>query len=362
MRLCLTVVINHEDFEYIWPRDPLVGELSALLTASDVDKRAEQLFAEAFGPRALWVIATRRSPSEIKALVAEILDAFHVLPTSAGGAPYFAERAGGQLGMTVDAWKLSAMLYEYVERLRILGYFEEAAPDSWQPGNFGDRSLDIVLMRRLGVNYLWSDFDPNSWDNSWSEDLVFSVIEVLDELISRPRLILFNGDERRFFDFNRETGQALFRSWVNSSLASSILPFRIAESGEDAGRIVAALTTEEDEYLDDQASGDHHIAGDEVRHAIALFRSREPNRETRRSAVVALARVLEQRRPLIVENFLSKDESALFLIANQFDIRHKTVDQHPDYDDAYLEWLFRWYLATIELIDKLISQQEGVRD
>lgn len=355
-------MINHEDFEYIWPRDPLIWELSALLTASDVDKRAEQLFAEAFGPRALRVIATIRSPIEIRALVAEILDAFHVLPTSAGGAPYFAERAGGQLRAPVDAWRLSAMLHEYVGRLRILGYFEEAAPDSWQHGNFGDRQLDIVLMRRLGVNRLWSDFDPSSLEDSWSEDLVFSVIEVLDDLISRPRLTLFNDDERRFSDFDRKTGQALFRSWVNSNLPSSFLPYRIAESGEDAGRIVAAVTTEEDEYLDNQASSDHHIAGNEVRHAIALFRNRESNRETRRSAVVALARVLEDRRPLIVEEFLSKDESALFLIANKFDIRHKTADQHPDYDNAYLEWLFRWYLATIELTDKLISRQEGELD
>jgi hypothetical protein len=359
LRLCLTVVINHEDFEYIWPRDPLVRELSALLTANDVDKRAEQLFTEAFGPRALRVIATMRSPLEIRALVAEILDAFYVLPTSAGGAPYFAERAGGQLGLPVDAWRFSAMLHEYVERHRILGYFEEAAPDSSEPGHFGDRQLDLVLLRRLGVNSLLSDFDPNSWDDAWSEDLVFSVIEVLDELISRPRLALFNGDERRFSDFDRKTGQALFRSWVNSSLASSLLPYRIAESGEDAGHIVAALTTEEDEYLDNQASADHLIAGDEVRHAIALFRAREPNRETRRSAVVALARVLENRRPLIAEEFLTKDESALFLIANNFDIRHKTAFQHTDYDDAYLEWLFRWYLATIELTDKLISRQDG---
>lgn len=351
------MAINFADFEYVWPRDPLVRELSALLIASDVDKRAEQLFAEAFGPRALRTLAAMRSPEEVRALVGEVLHAFHVLPTSAGGAPYFAERKGGQLGPPVDAWGLSAMLHEYVEQLRILGYFEEAAPDSSRHGPLGGQQLDFILLRRLGVNRLWTGFDPSSWDDAWSADLAFSVIEVLDDLISRPRLTLRNGDERRFRDFDRETGQALFRAWVNARLASSLLSYRMADSGEDAGRIVVASRTEEDEYLDTQAANDHHGVGSEVRHAIALFRHREPTREMRRSALAALARVLEARRTLIVKEFLSKDESALFHIANAFDIRHNKADQHPDYDDAYLEWLFRWYLATVELTDKLIDQQ-----
>jgi hypothetical protein len=131
----------------------------------------------------------------------------------------------------------------------------------------------------------------------------------------------------------------------------------MADSGDDAGRIVIASRTVEDEYLDAQAANDHHGVGGEVRHAIALFRNRETTRETRRSAVAALARVLEARRTLIIGEFLSKDESALFRIANEFDIRHNKADQHADYDDAYLEWLFRWYLATVELTDKLIDRQ-----
>jgi limonene-1,2-epoxide hydrolase len=353
----LIVAINFADFEYVWPRDPLVTELAALLSADDVGERAEQLFAQAFGPRALKVLAAMRSPEEVRALVADVLHAFHVLPTSAGRAPYFAERTGGQVGPPVDAWGLSAMLYEYVERLRILGYFEEAAPNSWRPSFLGTEQLDLILMQRLGVTHLWTGFDPNSWEDAWSEDLLFSVIEVLDELISRPRLTLRNGDDRRFHDFGRETGQALFRAWVNARLAPSLLSYRMAESGEDAGRIVVASTAEEDEYLDNQAASEHHGAGDEVGHAVALFRNREPTRETRRSAVAALARVLEARRALIIDEFLSKDESALFLIANTFDIRHNKADQHRDYDDAYLEWLFRWYLATIELTDRLIDRQ-----
>jgi hypothetical protein len=65
----LIVAINFADFEYVWPRDPLVTELAALLSADDVGERAEQLFAQAFGPRALKVLAAMRSPEEVRALV-----------------------------------------------------------------------------------------------------------------------------------------------------------------------------------------------------------------------------------------------------------------------------------------------------
>lgn len=351
------MAIVFADFEYVWPRDPLAAELSSLVNASDIERRTEQLFAEAFGPRALRVLTAMRSPDEVRKLVSEVLDAFHVLPSASGRAPYFAQRSGGQLGPPVGAWGLSAMLYEYVERLRTLGYFEEAVPDSWRAGPAGGEQLDFVLMRRLGVGHLWTGFNPTSWDDAWSADLVFSVIEVFDELVSRPRLTLYNGDDRRFRDFGRETGQALFRAWVNARLATSLLRFRMAESGEDAGRIVIASTAEEDEYLDAQAASEHEGAGDEVRHAIALFRHREPDRETRRSAVAALARVLEERRALLKAELFSKDEAALFVIMNEFNVRHSNERQRDDYDDAFLEWTFRWYLATIALTDELISRR-----
>ncbi|MFE6229500.1 hypothetical protein ACFVQZ_36445, partial [Streptomyces sp. NPDC057854] len=73
----------------------------------------------------------------------------------------------------------------------------------------------------------------------------------------------------------------------------------------------------------------------------------------KKSAVVTLAGVLEIERNLLEEKLLSKDEGALFTIANKFAIRHQRADQQPDYDDAYLDWIFWWYLATVELVRSL---------
>jgi hypothetical protein len=89
---------------------------------------------------------------------------------------------------------------------------------------------------------------------------------------------------------------------------------------------------------------------------VTLFRSRTADRETKRSACVALAGVLEQRRRLLKAELLRRDEAALFQIANEFAIRHRAANQCGDYDDAYLDWVFWWYLATIELTNQLLAR------
>ena len=33
-----------------------------------------------------------------------------------------------------------------------------------------------------------------------------------------------------------------------------------------------------------------------------------------------------------------------------------------DYDPIFLDWIFWWYLATVELIDRLLARSEQHRD
>jgi hypothetical protein len=97
------------------------------------------------------------------------------------------------------------------------------------------------------------------------------------------------------------------------------------------------------------------VRGD-VHHAIALFRRHDATVESKRSAIFNLARVLEERRSLIKEH-LKKDEGALFEIANRFDLRHRRADQKGEYDEAFLDWIFWWYLGTVELTNQLIASR-----
>lgn len=96
---------------------------------------------------------------------------------------------------------------------------------------------------------------------------------------------------------------------------------------------------------------------DRVAHATTLFRGREASEHDKRSAIVTLAGILEERRDLIRTKIGRKDEGALFSIANQFALRHQGRGQHGDYDPAFLDWIFWWYLATVELTDRLQDRE-----
>jgi len=138
-------------------------------------------------------------------------------------------------------------------------------------------------------------------------------------------------------------------------LADAGIDLELAESGEDVGRLVHS-PSDPRRQLAAQAISSRSAAADPIRHAIALFRGRGAGREDKRSACIALAGVLEQRRSELKIELLNKDEGALFQIANQFDVRHRNADQRGDYHEAYLDWIFWWYLATIELANQLAAR------
>jgi len=93
-----------------------------------------------------------------------------------------------------------------------------------------------------------------------------------------------------------------------------------------------------------------------VSHAVALFRGRTATVHDKRSAVLTLAGILEERRELIGTRIGSRDEDALFQIANKFAIRHQRSDQQGDYAPVFLDWIFWCYLATVELTDRLLDR------
>jgi hypothetical protein len=81
--------------------------------------------------------------------------------------------------------------------------------------------------------------------------------------------------------------------------------------------------------------------------------------EDKRPAPITLAGILEERRQLIKVELASADEGALFQTANKFTIRLQNRQQLSDYDPVFLDWIFWWYLGTVELTNRIISRQKG---
>jgi hypothetical protein len=225
--------------------------------------------------------------------------------------------------------------------------------------HFG-RDLNLELRTRLhgtdpGSRKLWP-LQPEAWDT----DTFYSLVEIFHDLVARPRRRWDHdhGDcGPHFSDFDTDAGRRVYRALVNRLLTEHAAQLRLAESGEDTGHLVHVVDEARADLIQRALhTSDQKVAG-RVEHAIALFRARDASEHDKRSAIVTLHFVLEDRKSLLKKELFSEDENALFRIANKFDLRHSDDRQHNDYDPAFRDWVFWWYLVTIELTDRLLTRQ-----
>jgi hypothetical protein len=155
----------------------------------------------------------------------------------------------------------------------------------------------------------------------------------------------------------RRPSPDLYRWKVNELLARTDLGLRLADTGPDTGRLVHVPGDDRDRLVTQALATPDATGWPTVEHAVERFRSRTASREDKRLAVVALAGLLEERQQqLRPAGLLRKDEDALFNIANNFNLRHRNARQQSDYSEDFLEWLYWWYLATVELTDRLLTR------
>ncbi|HSA53909.1 MAG TPA: hypothetical protein VLH10_27835 [Yinghuangia sp.] len=285
----------------------------------------------------------------------ELIDRAPELRHARQPRPYWPQRRAVPAGQARPGGGERREFARLVEELDHNGYLVEAfgQPCVDDPEPLPDRSL--ILDRRLGYADLWP-LTPEAWD----DNVFFGLIEVFHDLVSRPRnrdMHSYAGCGWHYKEFNAAPARSLYRWKTNNLLQDAGIDYRLAEEGEDLGRLVAVT---------DDARGDlvHHALSTAepptraaTGHAIALFRARAATRDHKRSAIVALARILEQRRSLIKTELGRPDEAFLFEIANRYDLRHSRADQRTDYDDAFLDWIFWWYLATVELTNRILEHQ-----
>lgn len=376
--MALLIDQSSPDSYLAWPRDVFLDELTRQINiinrgghnARRWPETMSRLLRSAFqGPAladefdSLGGYLDGGYTPEQTAWVAQLRSEAGTAPPAPPVRPYWSQRAGAKPEKLTQATAMDRFvsLVEHLDRDDSLwaGAFGVDCPDGvGDPIEAPSVQIEQLLGKKIGSG-AW----PLGHSRAlWSLDDFFDLIEVLHDLASWPGTWgshNFGGCPGHPGDFSPGCGQALYRYQVNLLLDQSTLGVRIADAGEDRGRIVhvAAPDLEEvvDKVLDKPPSGFE----DDVTHAVALFRSRGRDVASMRSAVVALAGVLERNRALLKEELLSRDEAAFFDIANNFDLRHRKADQRTDYDLMFLEWLFYWYLATVKLVADLQTRQDG---
>ena len=369
------------DFELRWPRWLFVEEARRLLGSQNhLDElrtsdpmswttSTEMLLEEAFTstvPHDLFnehVIPAflgdpdRITPSRFLGLLVE-----HASELSEAIEPraYWSQRHNPQRESVVVTLELfKTRFVELIAELDRRGYLAQRWPQSCVDDRDGvtvDRAL--ALEQVTGLPGLWP---LRSSYRTWDGNTFFDLIEIFHDVVSRPTGRHFHdyGDcGYHWSGFATGTARRLYRWRINTLLGASEVSLELAESGEDEGRLVTAAPDARRDLIAATVERTDPGTRKDVRHAIALFRNRTADVPEKRSAIIALAGVLETRRSLLKEELFSKDEGALFQIANRFAIRHQNASQQANYDVAFLDWVFWWYLATIELSDRLLARQQ----
>ncbi|MCP2323346.1 hypothetical protein HDA40_001853 [Hamadaea flava] len=382
----VTARLTEPDYQLVWPRALFRAEAAKLLNQrglKDWDDRCELLLEQAFldgsqcGPVRDFRAAvdgqqtfgedTRERPTARttsltirQQFLRDLLgNADILLELGQNRRPYWRERLAGQRqGGALDNAAAAREVISLINEFDYAGYFDK---------RFGKDCVDeprddapnVLSHRELGVDDLW----PLDRDRLTADlDLFLDAVELLHDHVARPTtrwLHNYAGCGWHHSSFDGVSGRIAYRWRINRILARSGLGLRLAEEGEDVGRLVAVTDDARGELVAAVVARDDGEPADQVKHALALYRQRGADRNQKRSAVVALALVLEERRHNVLSDVLAKsDRGALFDIANNFHIRHQDAKQKRDYDDFYLDWIFWTYLATIELTNRVLDGQK----
>ncbi len=373
------------DYELAWPRALFLDEAAAVLRLPSTTwtDDAELLLEEAFtgteprddlrrvtwqdlpsGIVDLWEAARIGGDASARGLLTHLVNSADSLPERCEPRPYWSARgsAGPASEPAAAPDRTPRLQLEWallVEKLKDRGYLERVAPGKCADRRWRASDIEVLnaeTSRRLGVAGLWP-LDGGSWDT----EIFYSLIECVHDLLARPRHresgLSSCGCRWHYLNFAETPARTLYRYQVDQLLARFGVDLHLSAGGEDVGRLVRTPGGgREGLVLRALGSRDPGVR-DDVGHAVALFHSRTATTSERRSAVVTLAGILEQRKDLLKTELLSGDEDALFQIANKFDLRHRRADQQGDYDPVFLDWVFWWYLATVELTDRLLARQ-----
>jgi hypothetical protein len=361
-------MLDVSDYELMWPPDLFTAEARRILARPRIDVGAvDLLLREAFrddgaaedaAAPAYWGVSgvAERSARETLTGLAEVA---HSIRRFTAPRPYWPQRQGMDApGPHLDCAAAHKGFADLIGELEHTGYLDQAFPRPCvDDGNAPDVDPAVELEKRLGIPDLWP-LAPGRWD----EATFYGLIEVYHDLVARPRVRYFHDFAAcgwHYSQFSVTAGCGVYRWKVNELLKSAGIRYVLASAGEDLGRLVATFDDGRSALVDSALASTRPGITDQVAHAVALFRSRAADAEYKRSAIRTLAGVLEERRQLIKTELGRPDEADLFQIANRFAIRHQRAAQQADYDPAFLDWIFWWYLATVELTNQIISRQEA---
>jgi hypothetical protein len=253
-------------------------------------------------------------------------------------------------------------LYLKLQNLYLLfrgkDYFKEKA-------GITKTQLPDAIQCEASLALTFQPFPITKWDEQEvTEDHVFDTLEFLYDYVSRPGesgwLTTESGfNYEDYITYDEEAGRADFRVKANAFLLDYKSGYELTEEG-----IVLALGANGLQHIlnAEIIPYDEQNVDSKVRNAISKWRNRHLDVREKKEAIRELADVFEwlKKTQGLSKVLDSKDESAIFDIANNFGIRHHNPKQKTNYDPAiWFSWVFHFYLATYHATVRLLIKHKN---
>jgi hypothetical protein len=275
---------------------------------------------------------------------------------------YYSIRTGKHpLGSQIDFGLMLKLFVTLWNEFQEDGYFQQAFGHDcidlgYLPGKAGS-DVSAYFLRKLHKHDLWPISERYL---SYDESDLFDIIELLYDHVSKPLAGSthgYNSSCRHYSSFSKRDGQVYYRSRINELLSDYREGYELSQDGEILHKAIPGAET----LLNSKRpTYDSQNVDSRLSDAIALYRQSRSSITDKRNAVKMLADILEFLKPQIEAVLTAADEKDLFRLANKFGIRHHNEQQETDYDqEVWLDWMFYYYLATINGVIRLIKKRES---
>ncbi len=263
------------------------------------------------------------------------------------------------LGPKLDLVALRKLFHSIYADFERNGYFQQffgySCVDAGEVAGAIGVDIEAYFLIKLRKDNLWP-IDKEY--EHYSEEDLFDVIEFLHDHISRPidgRYHQYGDCGWHYTTFDWQSGQDEYRRKVNELLRDYGEGYELSSIGEILTLVVPGT---EILFENKPPEYDKKNVDGQVNAAVLMFRRYGSSLDDKKNAVRKLADVLEFLRPKLKMALTTADENDLFNIANNFGIRHHTKKQKTDYDqEIWLDWIFYYYLATINAAVRLIKKK-----
>lgn len=266
---------------------------------------------------------------------------------------YYAERKNGKKREKYDFTKLKRFFLNLYRKLEEDCYFQEFFGYDCTDGDVvGKLGMDIgaEIFLQTGLEDVWPVY---TYIDYYNESDLFTMIEFLFDNVSEPKNKFYHSWNQCGYHatkFDVKKGQEGFVNEINKLLEGYEENLYLSKNGEVR---VDSSKGHEELILDEVLTGDSKNVDDRISYAISKFFHFNSGIEEKKDAVRTLGDVLEFYKKQGIK-LDKKDDSDLFNIMNNFDIRHHNTNQSGGYTkEIWYEWMFYTFLASIRAIQKL---------